>query len=41
MEVKPSAPVMTTLLAPLAQWMMSRFPLSSQPPTMPTCSSSG
>ena len=27
MDVKPSMPVITTLLYPLAQWMMSRLPL--------------
>lgn len=41
MAVKPSMPVITTLLYPLAQWMMSRLPLSSLPPTMPTWLSPG
>ena len=41
MAVKPSMPEITTLLYPLAQWMMSRLPLSSLPPTMPTWLSSG
>lgn len=41
MEVRPSRPVITTLFWLNAQWMMSMFPLSSLPPTIPTCSSSG
>ena len=40
-KVKPSRPVITTLFWLNAQWMMSMFPLSSLPPTIPTCSSSG
>ena len=32
---KPSAPVITTLFAPLEQWITSRFPFVSQSPTMP------
>ena len=41
MAVKPSRPVITVLLYPLAQWMMSRRPSSSLPPTIPTWTSSG
>lgn len=39
--VKPEVPVITTLFAPLEQWITSSPSPSSLPQTMPTCSSSG
>lgn len=39
--VKPDTPVTTTLLEPLAQWMMSSSPVVSLPPTIPTWESLG
>ena len=41
MDVKPLTPVTTVQFALLAQWIISRLPLSSRPPTMPTCISPG